>query len=99
MEEAPVGVTSRTKHPKWGQVPSYFPFFLFFSPDSDGSSSEGKTYIQIVPSHFCDFLFTAGQGLGVIFPLLHSACEEENALQILKAQGRVVLPPLTFLDL
>lgn len=71
------------------------PFLLSFSfpPDSDGNTSEGKTCIQIVSSHFCDFLFTAGQGLGFIFPLLHSICKEEDASQGLKAQGTVGTSP------
>lgn len=91
VEEALGSIINRTKHPKWGQVP----FFLSFSfpVDSNGNSSEGKTCIQIVPSHFFYFLFTVIQSLGFIFPLLHSICEEENALQSLKAQGRIGTSP------
>lgn len=93
VEEAPGGITNWTKHPKWGQSLS---LFFSFPPDSDGSSSEGKTCIQIVPSHFWDFLFTAGQGLGFIF---HPFVRRKMHHKPWKPRAGLVLPPLTFLHL
>lgn len=79
------------KHPKWG--PSLSPSLLFTSFQW-WQTFRRKNLYPISPLPLLGFpfffFFTAGQ---VFCSLLHALPEQENAWQVLKAQGRVGTSP------
>lgn len=86
MEEASGG---NNKASKVGPVPFSLPF-IYFLPVVANLRRKNLYPISPLPLLGFPFFFTAGQ---VFCSLLHALPEQENAWQVLKAQGRVGTSP------